>query len=123
MVDKTELPKLGPRLSKEIPENREPSEVEENDSEYEIPVYPPMRKIDPNLTPKKTSMHMSKGTKGTKIRFDGEVTFFDALRNGEIDLVKQLVTEKKCLSHPLLCPFPPPPSTTFISSIGSGSSQ
>jgi hypothetical protein len=93
MVDKTELPKLHPKNSL-LSDNVSFESIDENDSDYETPVYPPMRTIDPQAKPKKSTLKQGKFVAPKRpVQFEKEPTFFDCCRNGELDLVKKFISE------------------------------
>jgi len=92
MFDKTEMP-LDKRTLSQTPS----LEACDDASEYETPVYPPLRHIDSNLKPKKPTIVMGSKKKKTtaKIAFEQEPTYFDCVRTGELDMVKHFVKDLK----------------------------
>lgn len=85
MVDKTELPKM----------NESVADADfDNDSEYEIAEYPPLRKIDPKAQPLPSALKKGSKKKKPTVQFESEPFFFDCCRNGEIDHVKRLIKDK-----------------------------
>jgi len=98
MVDKTELPKIHPKMAPGVAGglSSESSVDIILDSEYETPEYPPMRVIDPHAAPKKTALKQAGSPKKpTKLQFESEPTFCDCCKNGELDLVTKFVSEMK----------------------------
>ena len=100
MVDRTELPKMHPRtpggVSGGLSSESSIDLILENDSEYEIPEYPPMRVLNLQAVPKKPALKpVGSPRNPAKLLFESEPTFFDCCKNGELELVTKFVSEMK----------------------------
>jgi len=99
MIDLTEMPSEkkapNPNPNPNLPEES----LDDLNSEYEVPEYPPMRTIDPNLKPSKPTIKNSTTAKNkkdkSKVKFEQEPTYFDSVKNGELDLVKHFIQDLK----------------------------